>query len=97
MIGVGHRWEGPARTHDLRLRVAAERDPPSTDGASASLFLSGDGEDALVAWEVEGAVYFRESDDDAEGGWGPVRSLGVTAGEDPSLIADLLRARVRGR
>jgi hypothetical protein len=26
-----------------------------------------------------------------------VRSLGVTAGEDPSLIADLLRARVRGR
>ncbi len=96
MIGVGHRWEGPARSHDLRLRVVAERPAPET-GDPASLFLSGDGEDALVAWEVEGVVHFRESDDAAEGGWGPVRSLGVTAGEDPSLIADLLRARVRGR
>lgn len=97
LIGVGHRWEGPERSHDLRLRVATERNPPSTDGAPASLFLSGDGEDALVAWEADGVVYFRESDDRAEGGWGPVRSLGVTAGEDPSLVADLLRARVRGR
>lgn len=97
LIGVGHRWEGPARSHDLRLRIAAERTPPSTDGAPAALFLSGDGEEALAAWELEGVVYFRESDDEAEGGWGPVRSLGITAGEDPSLITDLLRARVRGR
>ena len=96
MIGVGHRWEGPARPHDLRLRVAAERPAPET-GGPASLFLSGDGEDALVAWELEGVVHFRESEGDAESGWGPVRTLGITAGDDPSLIADLLRARVRGR
>lgn len=97
LIGVGHRWEGPERSHDLRLRLAAERTPPATDGLPASLLLSGDGKDALVAWERDGIVYFRESDDEAEGGWGPIRSLGITAGGDPSLITDLLRDRVRGR
>lgn len=97
MIGVGRHLEGPARSHDLRLRVAAERTPPPETRGPTSLFLSGDGEDALVAWEVDGVVHFRESDRGAESGWGPVRALGVTAGDDPSLIVELLRDRVRSR
>jgi len=98
LIGVGQRWEGPFESHDLRLRVTATRPAPHLpEGAAGSLFLSGDGEDALVAWERDGVVFFRESDAAAEGGWGPVRSLGITAGEDSSLVRDLLRQRVRGR
>lgn len=96
LIGVGSRWEGPVRSLDVRLRVTAERNPPATDGAPASLYLSGDGADALAAWEREGVVYFRESDDGAESGWGPAVSLGITA-EDPALVRELLRERVRGR
>ncbi len=98
LIGVGQRWEGPLASHDLRLRVTAVRPAPALpEGATGSLFLSSDGEDALVAWERDGVVFFRESDQAAEGGWGPVRSLGIEAGDEPSLVRDLLRARVRGR
>lgn len=97
LVNVGLRAEGPIASHDLRLRIAAVRPAPALpEGVTGSLFLSGDGDDALVAWEREGVVSFRESDDRLEGGWGPVRSLGIEAGDD-DLIRDLLRDRVRGR
>jgi hypothetical protein len=99
LINVGHRSEAaPLPSHDLRLRVTAERPAPVLpEGVAGSIFLSGDGEHALVAWEREGVVFFRESDADAESGWGPVSSLGITTGEDPSPITELLRDRVRAR
>jgi hypothetical protein len=99
MVNVGQRWEGPLFSHDLRLRVTAERPAPGLpEGFRGSVFLSGNGAEALVAWERDGVVYFRESDGAAEGGWGPVTRLGITDGVDPiGSVAELLRARVRAR
>lgn len=97
MINVGQRSEAPIVSHDLRLRVTAVRPVPALpEGTTGSVFLSGDAADALIAWERDGVVFFRESDDAAESGWGPVRSLGIEAGDD-DLIHGLLTDRVRGR
>lgn len=99
LINVGQRWEGPLASHDLRLRVTAERPAPALpEGVAGVLYLSGDGADALVAWERDGAVFFRESDAAAEDGWGTVTRLGITDGGDPiGSATELLRARVRSR
>lgn len=94
LINVGHHLEGLPLSHDLRLRRTAERPAPDTGGAAGSVFLSADGEEALVAWERQGVVYFRDSDGAA---WGPVRSLGLELASDPSTVTDLLTERVRAR
>lgn len=97
LINLGQRWEGPLDAHDLRLRVTSVRRPPEIpEGTAGALLLSGDGEDALVAWEADGTAFFRESDESSEGGWGPAVGLGIS-GEDWSLVRGLLSARVRGR
>lgn len=95
LINVGHHLEGPERSHDLSVRVAASRPVPELPPEAVSaVYLSASGAAALVAWEQEGLVHYLESEGE---GWSEPITLGIEASADPDLVDDLLTDRVRGQ
>lgn len=95
LIDVGVRYVPDRRSHDVRvLAVSARALPPATGPAVCTVYLSNQGEDALIAWEDGGAVYFQESRGD---GWDDPQALGIGAEQDPQLIRGLLSERIRSR
>ena len=57
------------------MRKASRRGLPPLPDSDLRLFLSQNGDDAAVAWEVDGTVRYREST--ADGGWSPLRTLAL--------------------
>jgi len=95
LIDIGVRYVPDRRSHDVRVMAVSARSlPPATAPAVCTVYLSNQAEEALIAWEDEGAVYFQESRND---GWDDPQALGIGADEDPELIRGLLRERIRSR
>ena len=82
-----------AETHLFWLRLASSLPAPVVGSGPLSIYLSADGAKALVSWQSEEAILYRESQ---VGGWSEVRSLSLGALE-PGRADGILRRRVRER
>jgi hypothetical protein len=102
IIGIGARAEdapagasGAATKHLFEFaRVAAWPAPASGQGPT-TVYLSGDGGRALVAWERADRILYRESRGAAQ--WSQVFILKLNAGLPLTQAHEILRSRVRGR
>lgn len=77
--------------HLLDVRRASRRQLPTLPDRPLRMFLSQSGDEAALAWPVDGAVQYRESG--ADGGWGAVQTLPL----GPSLTVDDAYALVQQR
>jgi hypothetical protein len=75
VIEIGRSDGTGGTSHLLDVRKASRRALPPLPESDLRLFLSQNGDDAAVAWEVAGTVRYHEST--ADGGWGPVRTLAL--------------------
>ncbi len=75
VIEIGRSDGTGGTSHLLDVRKAARRGLPPLPDSDLRLFLSQNGDDAAVAWEVDGTVRYREST--ADGGWSPLRTLAL--------------------
>lgn len=81
-------------SHVAVARPVTSWDLPAEATADASLLLSRSGREALLAWERNGALFYRET---AKGEWGPVLRLpGSTMLGDEQKLR-ILENRVRNR
>lgn len=80
--------------HSVRLRLAAVRPLPETEPAPTALDLSENGAEALVAWQVEDQLRYRETED---GGWSEVHVLELSPELDAEAAYRLLQRRTRNR
>lgn len=87
--------EGPSLVSEHYLAVSeASRWSLPEAGDSPRLFISKRGNAALVAWNAEGAVVYRETMKDA---WGPEQSIEVTESLDRGTIYRILEERTLER
>jgi hypothetical protein len=75
VIEIGRSDAPGGSSHLLDVRQAARRGLPPLPDRDLRVLLSPKGDDAAVAWEVDGTVRYCEST--ADGGWSPVRSLAL--------------------
>lgn len=83
--------------HLVQFRVASQRPAPRIGTADAvTLFLSADGEDALIAWTDAGgqSVSYRDSQ---KAGWSDIRQLRLSDGIDLGQAFKILEQKVRNR
>lgn len=78
--------------HALRVRLVAARPAPRTEPGTTSVFLSENGVDALIAWQVNDMVRYCE---ESNGDWSAIRQLQLSADLSLEHAFDLLSARVR--
>jgi hypothetical protein len=78
--------------HELYLRLVADRTAPAVGDGPVWVFLSEDGRQALVSWENEGDLHYRETDGD---GWSAERHIDLTGPVDAARAERILRQRVR--
>ena len=78
--------------HALRVRLVAARPAPGTEAGATSVFLSENGVDALVAWQVDTVVRYLE---ESNGTWSAIRQLQLSPDLSLEHAFDLLSARVR--
>lgn len=78
--------------HALRIRLIAARPAPRTEAGTTSVFLSENGEDALIAWQVNDMVRYCE---ESNGEWSEIRQLQLNADLSLAHAFELLSARVR--
>lgn len=89
---------GPATTHLVLLRLVSDRPAPPLDGIPAKIFVSEDGERALVGWAHQGKVYYTESSaEPGPGGeaWAPVKHMTLTERLGIPEAVAILESRVR--
>ncbi len=84
---------GGAPYHHLKAVVLADREAPAV-GGQVQLFLSHSGFDALVAWDVENGVSYRETRGQ---GWGAVRTVLTSENLDRARIYSILAERTWNR
>lgn len=84
------------KRHVLMVRVLSDRPAPEigTPEGVVRLFLSSSGYHAMVAWEEDGRVFFRET---ADAGWGEIGSVEPAKGLEISAIYQMLERRVASR
>ena len=94
MVDAAPATEGPRQV--LTVRPLSSRPAPEigTPEGAVRFFLSSSGFHALVAWEEEGRVYFRET---LEDGWGEIGSLEPLLDLDTAAIYRMLEERVAER
>lgn len=78
--------------HALRVRLVAARPAPRTEAGVTSVFLSENGVDALIAWQVDSMVRYCE---ESNGEWSEIRQLQLNADLSLAHAFELLSARVR--
>jgi hypothetical protein len=84
----------PAPAAYLAVRTVALWEAPALPQRPVQLFVSGSGEDALVAWDAAGSVRYVETDGE---GWSEVGTLLLTEDLDRADAYQLLRRRVNPR
>jgi hypothetical protein len=77
VIEIGQSETAGSLNHLLDVRSAKRRELPALPDRALRVFLSQTGDDAALAWTVDGAVLYRESTSD--GGWAPVQTLQLGA------------------
>lgn len=93
IIQMGQTREGGAPYHHLKISVLADREAPEV-GGPAVLFLSSTGLEALVAWEGEEAIVFRETDGDV---WSDPQTIELGDNLDKPTIYRVLADRTLNR
>lgn len=81
-------------SHLLDVRRASRRALPDLPAAAVRLLVSDHGDQASLAWSVDGAVRYRET---AGAGWSELRSLALGAALDTEQALRLLQQRLAGR
>ena len=83
-------------THVVTLSPLSGRELPELDPAAENprILLSGDGREAIVAWQRDGRWRYVESRGD---GWTPTLSVHPHLGDDPEAIDRLFERRIRSR
>ncbi|HEV7517372.1 MAG TPA: hypothetical protein VGR07_13810 [Thermoanaerobaculia bacterium] len=80
--------------HMFQVNVDSSRPIPRTGSAPNSIFVSLDGGDSIVSWDLAGEVRYRESTDQ---GWGPIKILTLDNRLDLDRAHAILDQRVRDR
>jgi hypothetical protein len=94
VIEIG-RSDGTGTSHLLDVRKASRRELPPLPESALRVFLSQRGDDAAVAWEVDGTVRYHEST--ADGGWSPVHTLALGPGLSDEEAFALVAKRLADR
>jgi hypothetical protein len=93
IIEMGQTREGGGPFHHLKISILADREPPEV-GGPAVLFLSSTGLEALVAWEEEKGIAFRETEGAA---WGERQVVGLSDDLDKQDVYRILADRTLNR
>jgi len=80
--------------HMFQINVDSSRPAPRTAAAPNSIFVSLDGSDAIVSWDLPTEVRYRES---TAQGWGPINILTLDSTLDIDRAHAILDQRVRDR
>lgn len=95
LIEFGQRSDGETPPHIFASRVLSSRPAPATPAAPTSMYLSADGQEALIAWLGEERLNYVESLAD---GWSEEASLIFGAGAlDLESAYEILRQRAENR
>lgn len=84
----------PPPAHHLWLRLVSDRPAPEVGDHPVWIFLSEDGRDAVVSWENNGKLLYRETTPE---GWTGVRRISLQGPVDAARAEQILRQRVRER
>lgn len=84
----------PSPAHHLWLRLVSDRPAPDIGDRPVWIFLSEDGQDAVISWENNGKLLYRETTPE---GWTPVRRISLQGPVDATRAEQILRQRVRER
>jgi hypothetical protein len=84
----------PGPEHMFQVNIDSSRPVPRTGAAPNSLFVSMDGGDAIVSWDLPNEVRYRES---TAQGWGPIQSLTLDSTLDLDRAHAILDQHVRDR
>jgi hypothetical protein len=82
-----------AVTNLIQFRLASNRPTPQIGQGAVSLFLSGSGEDVLIAWTQQDRVQYISSQGDA---WSPVREIRLSDSVDLQRAYAILAQRLSG-
>ncbi len=91
IIEVGQTAIGGGPYHYYQISVVSDRPAPEV-GGPAELMLSESGQDLIVTWEADGAVYYRESEGD---GWSETHAIELNEDLDRETVYRMLEDRVR--
>ena len=84
---------GEGLSHHIKLSPIGVWPLPEV-GGPARVFFADDGREALVAWDSDTEVLFRET---LKGGWGEVQAVALGERLDRSTVYDILESRARNR
>jgi hypothetical protein len=84
----------PGPDHMFQINVDSSRPIPRTGSAPNSIFVSLDGGDSIVSWDLPNEVRYRES---TAQGWGPIKILTLDNSLDLDRAHAILDQRVRDR
>ena len=90
--------EGPNSTtgesHILHFQVATVRPAPRVGTTAVAMFLSETGENVLVAWQENGKIVYKDSQENA---WADPREIRLTPAMTAERAYEMLQQRVRNR
>lgn len=81
--------------HQVSVRQVDSRPAPAVGAGPIWLFVSEEGKRAIVGWVEGNALRYRETLEEGQGDWSPVRRIVLAGTIDASRAQDLLRRRVR--
>jgi hypothetical protein len=93
IITMGQTREGDGPYHHLKVSVVADREAPEA-GGPAVLFLSSTGLEALLAWEEDGSIVFRETDGEE---WSDPQKVELREDLDKQTVYRVLADRTLNR
>lgn len=95
--GAAAQGETPALEvpHLVEIRTVTRLPLPPVGNGPVEIFVSEDGQRALVSWKNDGDVVYSESSASAESSWTDPKRLVFGDGFDPAQIAQILQDRIR--
>ncbi|MCP3959812.1 MAG: hypothetical protein GY719_18340 [bacterium] len=91
ILEIGQAAAGGAPYHYLEVSVVSDRKVPEIDGVG-ELILSESGRNVIIAWEQDGAVFYRES---IEESWSEPVMIELSESLDRETVFQMLEERVR--